>query len=175
MKRRRLILAGVAAALLAALPVGWYFGSPWWTLWRMREAARAGDVRRLGSYFDFQAMLREGQKQSRATWRSLLAVAQPDSSGGRQLIEMATRSLGKPAAAVMIRPQDLRPWFANFDVRWGGLGSSSTGRFSPYIVHRGLNSFEVRERGASEKYGPLLTFRRHGLGWKLVAVRWGQQ
>ncbi|HEX8222245.1 MAG TPA: DUF2939 domain-containing protein [Allosphingosinicella sp.] len=51
MPKRRWILA--AAAALAA---GWWLGSPWWTLWRMREAAAAGDSAALASYIDFPAV-----------------------------------------------------------------------------------------------------------------------
>ena len=46
----------LAAAFLALLAAGWWFGSPWWTLWRMREAAQAGDSEALAVYVDFPAL-----------------------------------------------------------------------------------------------------------------------
>jgi hypothetical protein len=52
--RKSRVLA--AAALTLLLAVGWWFGSPWWTLWRMREAARAGNSEALAGYVDFPAL-----------------------------------------------------------------------------------------------------------------------
>ncbi len=46
----------ILATLLALLGAGWWFGSPWWTLWRMREAAQAGDAQALAAYIDFPAL-----------------------------------------------------------------------------------------------------------------------
>ncbi|MGZ8286865.1 MAG: DUF2939 domain-containing protein [Allosphingosinicella sp.] len=54
MRKSRTLAA--AAALLVLLAAGWWFGSPWWTLWRMREAARAGDSDALAAYVDFPAL-----------------------------------------------------------------------------------------------------------------------
>ena len=50
MKRRGIVVAGCAIIIVAA--AGWYWGSPWWTLYRMREAARAGDAEVLARYVD---------------------------------------------------------------------------------------------------------------------------
>jgi hypothetical protein len=41
MRRGRTI--ALAAALLVLIGAGWWFGSPWWTLWRINEAAEARD------------------------------------------------------------------------------------------------------------------------------------
>ena len=54
MRKARWTLA--AAIALASLAAGWWFGSPWWTLRRMREAAAAGDAQALASYIDFPAL-----------------------------------------------------------------------------------------------------------------------
>jgi hypothetical protein len=70
---------------------------------------------------------------------------------------------------------ELRPWLASLRIGSFGPGPGG-GRGAPLsIVRRGLDGFEVRDGGASLKFGPVLTYRRRGLGWKLVAVRWGQQ
>lgn len=54
MKRRSVAVAACAVIILAAF--GWYWGSPWWTLYRMREAARAGDVEGLARYVDYDGI-----------------------------------------------------------------------------------------------------------------------
>jgi hypothetical protein len=63
MRVRTKILA--AAALLAFAAAGWWFGSPWWTLWRMRDAARAGDAEALAAYIDFPALRASSREQLR--------------------------------------------------------------------------------------------------------------
>jgi hypothetical protein len=165
---RRLWTAGAAAALLVAVPAGWYFGSPWWTLWRIREAARAGDVGTLAAYVDYRAIGRRAAAEARATWSSVIPALLEDRGSGR--LSAPTRR--RIVAALRGRPaqlEELRPWFVTLSLRPGAR------RGDPYIVHRGLDRFEVRDRGMSEDHGPLLSFRRHGLGWKLEGVRWGQQ
>ena len=171
MGRRKPILASAAGAMLIALPAGWYFGSPWWTLWRIREAARDGDAARLASYVDYRAILTQAEAEGRRSWESVLDMARSDSPGDRQLIAIAKRQLAKRISEDTAK-EEIGPWLTSIPIR--PLGGGGAG-YRPYIVHRGLDGFEVRDEGASLEYGPLLTFRRHGLGWKLVAVRFGQQ
>jgi hypothetical protein len=45
-----------ALAALAALVVATYFASPYWTAWRIKSAAAAGDGERLASYVDFPSV-----------------------------------------------------------------------------------------------------------------------
>jgi Protein of unknown function (DUF2939) len=61
--RARPWILPAAAALLAFAAAGWWFGSPWWTLWRIREAARAGDSATLAAYVDFPALRASTRKQ----------------------------------------------------------------------------------------------------------------
>ena len=53
-RSNRLALAAAALILLAA--VGWILGSPYYTLWQMREAARANDADRLSAFVDYPAL-----------------------------------------------------------------------------------------------------------------------
>jgi hypothetical protein len=172
MKRRTGLLIAAAATLLIVLPVGWYFGSPWWTLWRMREAARAGDVKALDSYVDWNAVRKGFWSQAQKSWGSIIAEVSPRNENGRRLIGLAKRILAKPATD----SDRIRAWLAEIPVGTGGLseGKGQNGR-RPAIVHHGLNEFSVIDSGASKETGPVLTFRRHGLGWKLEGVRFGQQ
>ncbi len=168
MKRGRLILAGAAALFISA--TGWYYGSPWWTLWRVREAARAGDAETLARHVDVAAIAADAKAQLLDTRRAWVASIPADNPNLGGLLAVIDRALERPGV------MDFRPWLATIPIRFAGLGESAGNSvYRPYVVHRGLDAFEVRQQGASLEYGPRLTFRRHGLGWKLVAVRWGQQ
>jgi hypothetical protein len=169
MGRKRLVIFG---AVLIALPAGWYFGSPWWTLWRMREAARAGDWKALASYVDLETMNAAAAAKARAYWGRSLAIVHPTSDGARQFIHFMRERLAHAEAEAPVKLGQLRPWLSGIPTLVERTGRSGQ---RPYIVHHGLGSFDVRYRGASEEYGPLLTFRREGLGWRLVGARWGQQ
>ena len=165
MKRSRGLWAGgAAAALLVAVPAGWYFGSPWWTLWRMREAARAGDVRTLARYVDMPAVAEDATAQLLDLRRMVTGVL--DGRPDRRFLARLDRSLRRKEV------MDFRPWLAGTSVPPGGCGDSG---FCPRIEHQGLDGFRAVERRSRSGHGPALAFRRDGLGWKLVGVRWGQQ
>lgn len=115
--RRGRTFALAAAALLALLAAGWWFGSPWWTLWRMREAAQAGDSETLAAYIDFPAL--------RASTREQLGPV-----GGL---------LAGPAVDALISPEAIR--LALGKGRWSGSGASGV-----ELVRTGANEFRV-ERG----------------------------
>jgi len=176
MRSRRRIGLAAAAALVVALAAGWYFGSPWWTLWRMREAARAGDYATLASYVDAAALEADAKAQARSWWRGVLEKPlAKDSEGAARWIARARRSLRELQARPPIALGDLKPWLSEIPVRQAGTGPTRPGHLAPYIRHQGLDAFELRYREASEELGPVLGFRRYGLGWKLVGARWGQQ
>jgi hypothetical protein len=174
MKRKRLALAAVAAALLA-VPPGWYYGSPWWTLWRMREAARAGNFATVLSYADRPTLVARAAARTKAVWGSVLTMKLGDGESDRRLVDLARRTLGRADREAAVWPPDLTEWLVEMPVRWGGLGGYRTRTYDPVVLRHGLDRFEVRDRLASADYGPVLYFRRHGLGWKLEDVRWGQQ
>jgi hypothetical protein len=167
------MMLAAAAVLILAAAGGWYWGSPWWTLWRMREAARAGDMGRLAAYVDGAAIRKEAEREFRGNLASVLTVVGTGTPNGRRFVDLARRRLADPAARAIM---DFRPWLASIPIRFAGFGGGSgDSGYRPYIVHRGLDAFEVRQEGAGPENGPMLTFRRHGLGWKLAGVRWGQQ
>jgi hypothetical protein len=170
--RRKTLLLSAAAALVVALPAGWYFGSPWWTLWRMREAARAGDWTTLASYVDLETMNAGAAAKARAYWQRSVAIVKPKGESARQFIHFMKQRLANAEAEAPVRLGQLRPWLSHTPMpteRVGGFG------YHPYIVHHGLTGFDARDRRSSEENGPVLTFRRRGLGWRLVGVRWGRQ
>jgi hypothetical protein len=171
MKRRRMILAATAAALVA-LAAGWYWGSPWWTLWRIREAARAGDVKTLASYVDFAGIGRSWAAQGRTSWTNTIPMISPRTENGRRFIAFARRQIAAAERAGPAQPAELSPWLSKLPI----LGSTCPrDRLCVAIEHHGLDAFEVRDPRASRENGPVLRFRRHGLGWRLEGVRFGQQ
>jgi uncharacterized membrane protein YgcG len=142
------------AALLALLAAGWWFGSPWWTLWRMREAAEAGDSEALAAYVDFPAL--------RASTREQLGPRLGPLGG----------LLAGPAVDAVISPEALRLALLH---RGGGRGGGSGdpggsggsgggGAGETDLVRTGAGEFRVRG-GRGD-----LVFRRHGLGWKLEEI-----
>ena len=112
----------MAAALIALASAGWWFGSPWWTLWRMREAARAGDAQALAAYIDFPAL--------RASTREQLGLGPV---GGL---------LAGPAVDALVSPEALE--LALGSGRSGGRG----GRQGEVELSRtGAGEFRVRRGG----------------------------
>jgi hypothetical protein len=143
--RRPRILALAAAALLALLAAGWWFGSPLWTLWRMREAARAGDAQALAAYVDFPALRASTRRQLRPRLGPL---------GGL---------LAGPAVDAVISPEALRLALLHGRGDRAGAGAGAGGGETG-LVRTGASEFRV-SRGKGD-----LVFRRHGLGWKLEEI-----
>jgi hypothetical protein len=135
----------IAAILLAALAgSGWWFGSPWWTLWRMREAAAAGDSGTLASYIDFPALRASTRAQLRPRFGRLGAA------------------LARPAVDALVSPTALR--LALVKPR---KGQADAGELE--VNRSGANEFRLHRQGNRDGKGDLV-FRRHGLGWKLSEV-----
>ena len=70
--------------LIAVLIVGAYFGSPWWTVWNLERAAKAGDAHAVAQVVDFPAV--------RASLSPQLTV---------QLQGALNREKTKPAAGIL--------------------------------------------------------------------------
>src|SRR4051812_8999459 len=157
MRRRRIILGIAAAALLIAAPAGWYFGSPWWTLWRMRDAARAGDAERLASYVDFESLRAQAPGKVRSSFGSFLGRVHPGREGGA-LADLAARELSRRVVEPAVGPDALRLWLRalRFD------GGSGQGGYRPLVEHQGIDRFVVRNARDPE-HGAALTFGRLGL------------
>lgn len=175
MRRRASRLAAAALAGATALAILWYWASPWWTLWRIREAAQAGDAAALAAYIDRDAVRAYARAQARASWDSLVRNGgRWDRDGRRQFLDSVRRNLAQIERTAS-NPAELRPWLAGLPVgspRLGFTGEESGG--NPRLVRDGLRGFELHYDSGDER-SPLLTFRRKGLGWRLAGVRWGQQ
>jgi len=142
MRAGKWILAATAA--LAILAAGWWFGSPWWTLWRMREATQAGDAGTLASYIDFPAVRASTKAQLKPRLGGLGAA------------------LARPAVDALVSPTALRLALLKKRERADGAGLD--------LVRTGASEFRLHREGARGGKGDLV-FRRRGLGWKLAEVR----
>ena len=150
--RKGRTIALAAAGLLALLAAGWWFGSPWWTLWRMREAAEAGDSEALAAYIDFPAL--------RASTREQLGLGP---LGGL---------VAGPAIDAAISPEALSVALGKGRGRAAGAGGGTGLRGRD---ESGPGQVDLSRTGASEfrvsGTSSDLVFRRHGLGWKLEEIR----
>jgi Protein of unknown function (DUF2939) len=63
MTRRRIVAAVIAALIMLA--GAWYWGSPWWTVWRISRAARLGDAKQLYHYADFATITARQRAEAR--------------------------------------------------------------------------------------------------------------
>ena len=166
--RRKASLAAALAALL--LIWGWYFVSPRWTLERMRAAGLAEDSAALDRFVDYDALRSSEAGQMRAAAARLLAIA-PDEIRNRVEADIARRhtqaELDRRAS-----PQRVLGIFRHYPtyVGWASGVAERTGRRERIAV-RSPNRFHLHDR--NDLY-PMpegdLTFRRDGLGWKLVAI-----
>jgi hypothetical protein len=169
---RTLILVVTAAALLAG---GWYFGSPWWTLWRMREAAEARDSEALAAYVDFPALRASSKRQLR---RELGAEASRAGESGDGLAALGAAfgaAVAGPAVDALLTPEALRRLFAAAPEREAGAERSGRRngdeRAREYALSReGFDRFRLHRNDRVGEQGDLL-FRRHGLRWKLEEIR----
>lgn len=138
-------IAIAAGALLALTAAGWWFASPWWTLWRMREAAAAGDSGALAAYIDFPAL--------RASTKAQLSPR----LGG------LGSALARPAVDALVSPAALR--LALLKPR---RGEARAGELE--LIRTAASEFRLHRQGSAGGKGDLV-FRRHGFGWKLAEVR----
>lgn len=173
----------VTVAAVAALLSCWYYGSPWWTLWQMREAAEARDGEKLARYVDFPALRESSKAQLKAR---LAAEAVRDRGRGDGLGALGAAvgaAMSGPLADALITPEALQAIFARAPKRQGADGwAKGDGRGSepqkPFgadssnaeLIREGFDRFRLHRKGAAGEAGDLI-FRRHGLGWKLEEIR----
>jgi len=156
------------AILLLLIPVTsgvWFVASPWFAMKGIRDAAQDGDVAALERRIDFDAV-RE------STWlqvdSSIRAKEGPllEQIGGEVAADLAERALERGlnphsiatlitigAIADPLLPERLRGKEIEWDVERDGFD-----RF------RGVGRFE------DGSAGPVLHFRREGLGWTMIGV-----
>jgi len=151
----------LAAAAAAFALWGWADASPRWTLAQMQRAAAAGDARRLLSFVDYAELRRSDEADRRARFAHLLSIA-PARFRPRLVADLQWRKLRNP------REFGIRPDYLLFALH--PPPGEDGGRLG--IEMPSFDRFRVVDR--SNPYpepGGWLTFRREGLGWRLVAMQ----
>ncbi|WP_294054773.1 DUF2939 domain-containing protein [Sphingomonas sp.] len=152
----------IAALLLVAAVAGagWYFGSPWWTLWQMKTAAEASDVKALSAYVDYPALRHDLRHQ----YAIRLRGSTPASAVGR----IVRGALARGAVEVFARPEGVRLMFVSSPVTSAiGLKGPAIQADRMRMRYEGPNQFRLVDPAPG---GAALTFRRYGLGWKLSGL-----
>lgn len=158
MTLRRWIVAGAAAFVVLA--AGWYFGSPWLTLYQIRNAAEARDATALSSHIDYEALREDVRRQLREKLRA------EGVTRGRLGESLVIGAITDGVADAVVRPEGLAAIFA---AEAAAPDTPFRMRASEMAVRRdGLDQFRLVKRDGQ---GGELIFRRHGLGWKLSAVK----
>ncbi len=164
MTTRNKILAGAAA--LAVAGGGWAWGSPWWTLRSIRNAAEAKDLDTLSSYVDYDALKADVKADIKAQMGPELAK-QGGMLGG--LGGLLGGAFIDGMVDKFVSPVGLAGLFAAADANKskGEAGASPKPKADDFTIERaGLSEFKV----LSTKGKGAMIFKRSGLGWKLSGV-----
>jgi hypothetical protein len=163
--------------LVIAAAIGWYEGSPRYTLNEMRKAAAAGNAVKLSNWVDYQALKIDLKGELR---REILLEANKRGVDRDPMTKLGADlavALVPVGVEMMVTPEAVQ---AMFDARstasttGRGPGAKSTNgvavmpvgipRDDVVIERHGLSEFKVKTRG---KEGAAI-FRRYGFGWKLA-------
>jgi hypothetical protein len=161
--------AGLAAAIMIALGVAWYFGSPWYTLRQMKSAAKANDAAALSSYIDYESLREDLKSEFMA---QMMAEASKDKSGFGALGVALGSALIGPAIDGMVSPAGVRAMMLSKQNKDSAQSADARAapvkvESDPVIERRSFSEFVVRSK--SDPDGGMV-FTRHGLGWKLGGV-----
>ncbi len=158
----------LALVLLVALMVGgWYFASPWLAMKGLSDAAQAGDTAELEERVDFPALRASVSEQiSEATRRR-----QGEGGGGLldQVGGVLVERIGRATVDRALNPQMVGNLVTNGGFAAGLLPERLRGQEIDWNVEReGMDFFRALGTFEDGTAGPILLFRRDGLGWKLT-------
>ncbi len=164
---RKLIVATIVIALLGA---GWYFGSPRWTLYQMREAAQDRDSDKLAGYIDFPN-LRDTTKSQLKAQMAVKATQAGDGLEG--LGAMFAMAMIDPMIDGFLTPDTMRAMFARDAAAEKPAAGEQKAPFAvdaneARIEQDGMDQFRLVTAAEDEAD---IIFKRHGLGWKLSEIR----
>ncbi|GGD71279.1 DUF2939 domain-containing protein [Croceicoccus mobilis] len=148
--------------LIACVAVGgWYFGSQYYALHDLRQAARAGDEQALRERIDFPALRISLEEQVKADLQR--RSSESDDVLGRLGNAIAGRLSGA-AINLLVTPETM----AAIVEKGRASGITITREEKPEwdIERTGLNSFRLT---TDESKGALV-FERRGLGWRMTGL-----
>ena len=167
---RKLIAIAAAALVVVALVFGWYWGSPFFSVASLRNAAVRGDTKELNERVDF-ARLREELKTQIST---LLITRMTEDLRGNPFAALGV-ALGAKLTDIlidtMVTPAGLASLLGPTKDRTPDEVSGLRLMLSPdFVVHRdGLSTFGMYAAKERDKL-PALRFSRDGLSWRLVGI-----
>ena len=171
---RKWVIAVVVVVLLAG--AGWYFGSPWWTLYQVKQAAQRKDVEALIGYIDFDALRADLKAQMHDQARKEAAAEHGpiDPEAESMADETVNAEVNPDTVRRFLREQFAAKPSAGAAPAAGGddkSGSSAIDQIGKDIAvdRTAFDTFTVR--GKDKPDGARLTFKLHGLGWKLAGLR----
>lgn len=145
--------------LLSALVIGaWYFASPWYTMWRIVDAAEAGDSAALEERIDF-TRLREGMRQDLAASRD-----DGDTDFLDRIGDGMVEAVGTAAINTIVTPRglavmlDASPAMPGQELSWD-------------VDRTGFGTFTAVSTYEDGTPGPQMLFERSGLAWQLIGVQ----
>lgn len=162
--------AAIIVALMVALAVGWYAGSPSWTLRQMRSAAVEGNVDALADHIDFDRVRTSLKDQMNALVTRKLAEEQARNPGNPF---MAFGAMMAPAIVnnmvdALVTKDGMRQLVLSGKLRPDDRNMAA--RPDDYTIDRdGLDRFTLTPGRSGPQAG--FVFERDGLGWILVEVR----
>lgn len=153
-------------ALAAALVGGWRYGSPYWTLYQMREAAADNDGAAFNAYVDYPA-LRESMKAELMAEARAEAEAAGTGALAEFGIRMAEAVLGPVIDAAVTEEAVSRAFTAKDRAEeWKLPVIGGKGDAMPTIDRDGFSTFTAR--GPESETG--FVFERRGVSWTLVGI-----
>ena len=177
--------AAVTAALTTAvLLVGWYMASPYLALRNLRAAVVSGDQQALADVADYPALRADLKAQLNAGVTARLGdftgggASPADAIAGAIASTIGSAAIDRVVDG-FVSPQGLRMMFTAGVAPDGALADGRFDDVAVGVTRHGLSRFTaVVERksaipGAQDADAPPFTlgFVRHGLGWKLAAVK----
>ena len=163
-------LVALAVIILVSAGLGWHFFSPYFAVSGLKNAAVAGDTVELERRVDFPRV----REHLKAVWLGYMA-----DTLGTTLKDNPFAGLGMMLAAkfaegaieTMVTPSGLAG-LASFQDKPPSSPTSALELWQSgqlVIEHRGLDEFEISHVDPSAN-GLKLSFRRDGLGWRLVKI-----
>jgi len=162
------IYAALALVAAIVMGMGWYFGSPRWTLHEMQAAAEAKDAERLAGYIDFPSLRASLKEQMKAKMAAEMVKAKDDNPFASLGAAFAVNMVDGIVEA-LVTPAAMREVFANAPAPKPGKGKIGVRVKNLEVKRVGLSEFRLVNH--EDKTGSSLIFKRDGLGWKLTELR----
>jgi len=162
----------ICAAVLIALFAGWYTLSPAYAFSQLQEAAEEGDRAELEERVDFNAIRTSMKEQMKAQVSVELMKEEAENPlaamGGMMAMGMVDSMID-----AMVTPEMIIGVVKEGRVTQENLVTESSADVDWDIERDGISGFTVHltDKGERDARMPSIVFKRDGLGWKLVDIR----